>query len=108
MGAIEDTRKVVQDFLAPELRELKARLEALEKRMDERFAHVDDEFTHLEKRMDERFAHSEQIMDERFEFAERRAEQRHEAVVQTLNHLANYNEMRERLAKLESKGNLHQ
>ncbi len=41
MGAIEDTRKVLQDFLTPEIREIKARLDALEKRMDERFDHAD-------------------------------------------------------------------
>ncbi len=29
MGAVEDTRKVLQDFLAPELRTLAAKLEAL-------------------------------------------------------------------------------
>jgi len=79
MGAIEDTRKGLQDFLTPELRELKARLDALEKRMDERFEH-----------------------------AKRRAEQRHEVVLLTLNNLANYNEVRERLARLESRESLHQ
>ncbi len=35
MGAIEDTRKVLQDFLAPELRSITARLDALEKKMDD-------------------------------------------------------------------------
>jgi tetrahydromethanopterin S-methyltransferase subunit G len=84
MGAIEDTRKGLQDFLAPEMRELKARLEALEKRMDERFAQV------------------EKTMGERFDTAERRAELRHEMLLNSINHLANYNEMRERIAKIES------
>jgi hypothetical protein len=35
MGAIEDTRKALQDFLAPELRAIAARLDALEKRFDD-------------------------------------------------------------------------
>ncbi len=35
MGAIEDTRKVLQDFLAPELRAIAVRLDALEKRFDD-------------------------------------------------------------------------
>jgi len=34
MGVVEDVRKVMQDFLAPELREIGARLEALEKKTD--------------------------------------------------------------------------
>jgi len=73
MGTIEDTRKVLQDFLAPELRELKARLDALEKRMDERF-----------------------------DQSERRAETRHESILLSINGLANYNELRERMARLEA------
>jgi tetrahydromethanopterin S-methyltransferase subunit G len=73
MGTIEDTRKVLQDFLAPELRELKARLDALEKRMDERFDQSD-----------------------------RRAETRHESILLSINNLANYNDLRERMARLEA------
>jgi hypothetical protein len=73
MGAIEDTRKGLQDFLAPEMRELKARLAQVEK-----------------------------TMGERFDTAERRAELRHEMLLNSINHLANYNEMRERIAKIES------
>ena len=73
MGTIEDTRKVLQDFLAPELRELKARLDALEKRMDERF-----------------------------DQSERRSEARHESILLSINGLVNYNELRERMARLEA------
>jgi len=79
MGAIDDSRKVLQDFLAPELREIKARLVALEKRMDERF-----------------------------DSAEQLAVQRHDMVMQAINSLANYNEVRERLARLESREAVHQ
>ncbi len=79
MGAIEDSRKVLQDFLAPELREIRARLDALEKRMDERF-----------------------------DSAEQLSVQRHDMVMQAINSLANYNEVRERLARLESKETVHQ
>lgn len=35
MSVIDDTRKVLQDFLAPELRAISARLDALEKRFDD-------------------------------------------------------------------------
>lgn len=73
MGAVDDTRKVLQDFLAPELRELKARLEALEKRMDERFDHAD-----------------------------KQAERRYDSLQASIQSLINYNDLRERMAKLES------
>jgi tetrahydromethanopterin S-methyltransferase subunit G len=79
MGATEDTRKVLQDFLAPELREIRTRLDALEKRMDERF-----------------------------EESEKRAAERHNAVMLAVTSLANYNELRERLTRLEAKEPVHQ
>ncbi|HUA97157.1 MAG TPA: hypothetical protein VMA34_02395 [Terracidiphilus sp.] len=34
MGVVDDVRRVMQDFLAPELREITARLDALEKKTD--------------------------------------------------------------------------
>ncbi|MGD0445616.1 MAG: hypothetical protein ABSA39_16905 [Edaphobacter sp.] len=34
MSAIDDTRKLLQDFLAPELRAITVRLDTLEKRID--------------------------------------------------------------------------
>ena len=73
MSAIDDTRKVLQDFLEPELRELKARVDALEKRMTDGFDHI-----------------------------ERNAEIRHTAVIAEIKGLSNYSELRERVAKLES------
>ncbi len=39
MGAVEDTRKLAQDFLAPELREVKARIEAFEETTKARLMH---------------------------------------------------------------------
>jgi hypothetical protein len=79
MSAVEDTRKVLQDFLAPELRELKARIEALEQRMGDRFAQVDKQFEH----------------------ADRKAETHHAAVIAEIKGLENYNDLRERIVKLE-------
>jgi tetrahydromethanopterin S-methyltransferase subunit G len=86
MGAIEDTRKVLQDFLAPELRAIAVRLEALEKRIDGRLDSVD-------RKIDD---------------VDRRAEKRHDSVMLALGRLVDYNELRERLARLESKESAHQ
>ena len=44
MSVIEDSRKVLQDFIAPELRELSTRVEALEKRIDRFEDRVDRRF----------------------------------------------------------------
>ena len=38
MGNVEDSRKVLQDFVAPDLKAIGARLEALEKEMNLRFS----------------------------------------------------------------------
>lgn len=40
-SAVEDVRKAIQDFLAPELRTISARLDAIEKIMDVRFDAMD-------------------------------------------------------------------
>ena len=84
MSVVEDVRTVVQDFLAPELRELKARVDALEKRMDDRFKHV----------------------DERFDAAERTAQARHEQVMHAIQQV-DYQALAQRVARLESRDAAH-
>jgi len=56
MGAIEDTRNVLQDFLAPELREIPARLDVLEGK-------VDDNERRAERRHDDVMAAIRQVID---------------------------------------------
>jgi len=34
MGAVEEVRQVLQDFLAPEMREIRVRLDSVDKRLD--------------------------------------------------------------------------
>lgn len=82
MSVIEDSRKLIQDFLAPELRAFSVRIEALEKRIDG--------------------------VDHKIDDVDRRAEKRHDAVMMALGRLVDYNELRERLVRLESKESQHQ
>jgi len=63
MGTVEDLRKVLQDFLAPELRAVTARFDAIDQRldaltrvMDARFEAVDTRLASLEKNGDIKFA----------------------------------------------------
>lgn len=51
MSVIEETRQVIQDFPTPEMRAIKARLEALEKLVDTR---VDTRVDSLQKHVDTR------------------------------------------------------
>jgi hypothetical protein len=56
MSVMEDSRKVLQDFIAPELPELSAHVGALEKRVDRFEVRVD-------KRFDEVMTILRQLMD---------------------------------------------
>lgn len=81
MGVVEDSRKVLQDFIAPELRAISARLDALEKRM--------------------------KGLDEKIDEVDRRAEKRHDVVITAIDRLADYTSIRERVARLESREAAH-
>ncbi len=74
MSVVEEVRTVMQDFLAPELRALKERVSALERKVDE----------------------NERRAEQRFQDAERRAETRHTELINWLNLAA-------RVSKLEQK-----
>jgi len=76
MSAIEDTRKVLQDFLAPELRAISVRLDALEKRVDG--------------------------VDRKLDDVDRRAEKRNDQVLTAIAGISEISEIRERLARLEA------
>jgi hypothetical protein len=81
MGVIEDTRQLMQDFLAPELRELSARVDAVEKGM-----------IAFEKRVDARFNAAETL-----------AAERHGQVMQAIAQLGDIYELRERVTRIEAR-----
>lgn len=56
MSVVEDVRKVLQDFLAPDLRAINVRLDSLEKKVDENERRA-------EKRHDDVMAGLRQILD---------------------------------------------
>jgi hypothetical protein len=90
MSVIEDTRKVMQDFLAPEMRAISVRLDALELRfgiVDKRFDAVDHRFERVDQKLDD---------------VERRAEKRHDVVLGAIARMSDYSSVLERLARLES------
>jgi outer membrane murein-binding lipoprotein Lpp len=96
MSVIEDTRKLLQDFLAPELRELTAHIDALEQRMDARF-------DALEQKTDARFDALQQRTDARFDASERLASERHAQTMQAITRLADVYELRERITRIEAR-----
>jgi len=50
-NVLQTLQQLVQDVLAPDIRELKVRISSLEKDMDSRFSAVDSRFNSLEKQM---------------------------------------------------------
>ncbi len=72
MSVIDDTRKVLQDVIAPDLKAINVRLDAVERVMNLRFEQVDEHFEQIGKRMDERFAQ----VDKRFEQMDKRMDER--------------------------------
>ncbi len=106
MGNVEDVRKVIQDFVAPDLKALEARLVALEKEMKDRFAHADrvelERFAHAEKMNQERFAH----IGEKFTAVERLIATGQQTTMNTIAAnqatIMNALDMERRLARLES------
>ena len=157
MGVIEDSRKLVQDFLAPELRAISVRVEALEKKVDEvdgraekrhvvalakiddverraekrhaevlgiigdlerrtdkRFEQVDKRFEQVDKRFEQIDKRFEQV-DKRFEQVDKRFEQmgahfdtRFDQLLAAIGTIADYNALRERVARLETGDRPHQ
>jgi hypothetical protein len=91
MGTIGETRKLVQDFLAPELREIKARLEALEAKTKTRFDAVQVQCTSLKDGMKSRFDAQDKVMAAQ-----------HTVVMSALSNLTNYAALAERLSKLKN------
>jgi hypothetical protein len=57
---------LIQDVIAPDVRELKVRVTSLEKQMDIRFDAVVVRFNALEQKMDSRFSALEQKIDAQF------------------------------------------
>jgi tetrahydromethanopterin S-methyltransferase subunit G len=81
MGFIEEGRQLFQDFVAPEIRAIDARLTAVEKRLESLETKVDRVQMTLEARM----------------------ERNHTEVMDALRRMENYSLLTERLARVEAK-----
>lgn len=54
-NVLQSLQQLVQDVIAPDVRELKVRLASLEKQLDVRFAAADSRFESFEQSVDRRF-----------------------------------------------------
>ena len=102
MSVVEDVRQVVQDFLAPELRALLTRMDALEKVMEARFETVDAKLAALDQKFDLKFATADQKFDLKFAGAEQKSDSNFNILNAKLDSLSDSLAIDRRLAKLES------
>ena len=70
MGAVEDLRKVLQDFLAPELRALTERMNGMEKNLTDGINGVEKNLSGVEKNLNDKIEHLEREMNRRFDYIE--------------------------------------
>jgi len=87
MGVVEDVRQVLQDFLAPELREARAHRESVERRFDI-----------LEKGYDVRY----QALVQRLDAIENANAVRYQAVIQRLEQIQQSFAFDKRISNLEA------
>ena len=86
MGVIDDTRKLLQDIVTPDLKALGARVEALEKRVDSGFADVKERLADLKQTIGD---------------VDARAERRHTSLLVALH-------LEERVKRLEERAVPHE
>ena len=66
-NVLQTLQQLVQDVIAPDVRELKVRLTSLEKQMDVRFEAVDRRFDAMDEKMNTQFKAIDQKIDARFD-----------------------------------------
>ncbi len=100
MGVVEEPRQVVQDFLAPELREIRAVLSSIDKRLDSmeevnraRYESIVQRIETMDKRLDSQ--------DKRLEFHEKAIGARFDTVAQRLETIQQSFAFERRISKLE-------
>jgi hypothetical protein len=98
MSVVEDVRQAFQDFLAPELRAMVARLDALEKVMDARFAAQDVKIEAFQRSTDTKFA----ALDAKIEGLQKSTEIKFGALDSKIQQLTDSLNLDRRLAKLEA------
>jgi len=102
-NVLQTLQQLVQDVIAPDVRELKVRQTAFERLVDERFDSVDERFNSLAKSIDERFNAQAKQSEVQFQALLSAIS---EAKAQTeLARTREISDLRERIAVIESKLN---
>jgi phage shock protein A len=120
MSVVEDVRQVLQDFLAPELRALSAKIDAIDQKVsslesridsqsdktDSRFQSMDNHFQSVEAKLhtvSSRLETLEATTQLRFERAEEKAAARQEAIMIQFESMRNQLNLDGRLRRIEDR-----
>ncbi len=87
MSALDDTRKLLQDMIAPDLKAIGVRLDTLEKKVEAVESNVNQRFEAAEKNVNLRFEAAERNVNQRFDAVERIATLRHELLLAKMDNL---------------------
>ena len=101
MGVVEDVRSALQDFVAPELRELRARIDALEEQQKQFRTDVEKRFDAVDKRFDVVDARFDKV-DSRFEKLEDKLSNMRDELITEIRRTASIHDLTVRVAKLEA------
>jgi hypothetical protein len=111
-NVLQTLQHLIQDVIAPDVRELKVRLAGFEKLVDERFNSVDERLNSSAKSIDERFNSLTRSIDERFNAQAKQSEVQFQALLSAISEAKAQTELartreisdlRERIAVIESK-----
>jgi flagellar capping protein FliD len=67
MSVVDEVRKAFQDFVAPDIKSLSVRLDAVDQRLDRVEKHVDQRFTDMQRQVDQRFDDLRRHIDSQFD-----------------------------------------
>ncbi|HEY5177534.1 MAG TPA: hypothetical protein VII95_18405 [Terriglobales bacterium] len=96
MGTIDDTRKLLQDLVTPDLKALSVRVEALEKRVDSGFADLKQAIGDVDVRAERRHTSGFADLKQAIGDVDVRAERRHTSLLVALH-------LEERVKRLEER-----
>ncbi len=114
MGIIEETRQLLQDFVAPEMRSLDARMSALEEKIESLKTNVEQQIGALDAKLDRQIGALDakldrQVdalnakLDRQVDAINAKADKNHTEVMDAIRRMEAYHLLAERLARLESK-----
>jgi tetrahydromethanopterin S-methyltransferase subunit G len=110
MGFIEEERQLIQDFVTPEIRSIDARLVAVEKRVESLENKVEKFETKVDKRfdsLDTRIQSVQTTLDTKIQGVqaalESKIDRSHNQILDALRSMEKYDQLAERIARIESK-----